>query len=127
MWSEAQVCRRPCGEKRRPSPEALRTILPNTLFWGYSGINIPPEKFGNTIAVSGGGKTVGWRSKSTDRRQEDSSTTRSRPVLVGPTVRPLEKLRAIRAVPASRSASIQRSASASPTRAPVSARNRTSE
>jgi hypothetical protein len=60
----------------------------------------PPERFGKTVAVSGGGKTVGWRSKSTDRRREESSTTRSRPVFVGPSVLPLEKLRAMRAVPA---------------------------
>ena len=126
MCSEAQVCRRPWGEKRRPSPRALRTILLNTLFRTYSGISIPPEKFGKTVAVSGGGNTVGWRSKSTEHSREESSTTRSRPVLVGQRARPLEKLRAIRAVPASRSTSIQRRASASPRRAPVSARNSTS-
>ena len=69
MWSEAQVCRRPWGEKRRPS----RTTLLQTLFRTYSGISIPPEELGKTVAVSGGGKTVGCRSKSTERSRESTS------------------------------------------------------
>ena len=113
----ANVCRGHGARIGGRHPSAFLTARSNTRERKLWGSRRPPSRVGKTSASSP--NSSGRLAASSSRRRLESSTVRSRPVLVSPGSRPSDELRQIRASPRPKSTSIHRNANASPIRAPV--------